>query len=134
MDRQGRSYVGRELAGAALLVGLLLLGLVVNWKMGRTHNAISRELEDAAWFALAGDWEAARMASSSAQAKWESNRNLSSLLADNTFMEDIDTLFARISIYSAARENTNFASTCAELSRRAVAMGEAHYFSWQNIL
>ena len=132
MDRQ--RWIGRELVGAGLLVTLLLLGLLTAWDMGRTHTAISRQMEDAAWYALTEDWEAARLAAEGARSQWEAHRTLSSLLADHTPMEEIDSLFERISIYSAARETAEFAASCAELSRNIRAMGEAHRLSWQNLL
>jgi len=132
VDRQGR--IGRELVGAILLAVLLLLGLLSAWDMGSTHTAISRQMEDAAWYALTGDWESARLASDSARSQWEAHRGVSSVLADHTPMEEIDALFARIGISSAAREAEEFAAACAELSRHVMAMGEAHRLSWQNLL
>lgn len=132
MDWQKR--VGRELVGAVLLVVLLLLGLLSAWDMGRTSIAISDRIEDAAWFALTGDWESARIAAESAKNQWEEHRNLSSILADHTPMEEIDSLFARIHICSVARETEEFAASCAELSRKVQAMGEAHRLTWQNLL
>lgn len=132
MDRQGR--LGREAVGLALLALLLLAGLLSAWDMDRTHREISRQIEDAAWLALAQDWEAARTAAAAAESQWQAHRDLSSLLADHTPMEQIDALFARIGICSAARDATEFAAACAELSRYARAMGEAQRLSWQNLL
>lgn len=132
MDRQGR--LGREAVGAGLLALLLLGGLFTAWDMGRTHSEISRQIGDAAWFALAEDWEAARTAAAAAEHRWQSHRTLSSLLADHTPMEQIDALFARIGICSAARDATEFAAACSELSRYVQAMGDAHRLSWQNLL
>lgn len=132
MDWKGK--LGREAVGMVLLTVLLLTGLLVSWDMGRTHTAISAQLEDAAWFALSGNWEKARNAAAAAEHSWESHRNLSSLLADHTPMEEIDALFAEINIRSAARNAEDFAASCGCLSRKVVAMGEAHRFSWQNLL
>lgn len=135
MDRQGRNqFIGRETAGFLLLLVLLVLGIYTSLEMSRTHNAISRELEDAAWYALSGDWESARMATASAESKWREHWNLSTLLADHSPMEQIDAMFASVDLYSAAKEAAEFAAGCGELSRYVRAMGEAHRFSWQNIL
>lgn len=135
MDRQGRSIpLGRETVGLVLLAGLLLTGLLSSWDMGKTHRDISGYLEDAAWFALGSDWENARIAAAAAEDRWESHRDLSSLLADHTPMEEIDALFAKVNICSAARRKEDFAVLCAELSRKMEAMGEAHQLSWQNLL
>jgi len=132
MDRQGR--IGRETAGAVLLAALLLLGLLTAWDMESTHRQMARQLEDAAWLALSEDWENARMACASAESRWEDHRSIACLLADHTPMEQIDALFARLGICSAARDREEFAAACAELSRYVLAMGEAHHLSWQNLL
>ena len=129
MDR--KRPIGREAVGAALLAALLLLGLVTSWDMGRTHTEITKQLEDAAWFALAENWEGARSAAAAAESRWYSHRGLTSLLADHTPVEQIEALFA---LCSAARDREEFAFTCAELSRYVRAMGEAHRLSWQNLL
>ena len=132
MDWKGR--LGRETVGVALLGVLLLTGLYTSLEMSRSHRDIARQLETGAWFALAEDWENARTAVAAAESGWESRRDLSSLLADHTPMEEIDALFAQAGIHSAARNREAFASVCACLSRKVEAMGEAHRFSWQNLL
>ena len=132
MDRKGR--IGRELVGLLILAGLLLLGLLSSWRMDKIHGAISRQLEDAAWFALTEDWEKARTAASGAENDWEVHRDLFSLLADHTPMEEIDSLFARLDICSAAGNYGDFAIFCAEAARKVEAMGEAHRLTWQNLL
>ena len=132
MDWKGK--LGREAVGMVLLAVLLLAGLLVSWDMGRTHTDISGHLNDAAWFALSGNWSGAREAAAAAEHSWESHRNLSSLLADHTPMEEIDALFAEMNIRSAARNAGDFAACCGCLSRKVEAMGEAHRLSWQNLL
>ena len=132
MDWQGR--IGRELIGLVLLAVLLAAGLFTSWEMSRTHTAISRQLEDAAWFALTEDWEKARTSLAAAESSWKHHWNLSSLLADHTPMEEVDSLFARIGICSAARDSTEFAIHCGEAARKVEAMGDAHRLSWQNLL
>lgn len=132
MDRKGRP--GRETIGLVLLTALLLTGLCTSLKMDRHHAKIARQLEDSAWYALSGDWEKARSAAAAAENSWESWRMVTSLLSDHTPMEEIDSLFSRIGVYSAARSGTEFAACCGDLSRKMAAMGEAHRLSWQNLL
>ena len=132
MDR--KRGLGREVVGLGILVALLLAGILSSWEMSTTHYSISRQVEDAAWFALAEDWEAARTAATAAESQWEQHRDLSSLLADHTPMEQIDALFAHVDLCAAAREKAEFAAACAELSRYVKAMGDAHRLTWQNLL
>lgn len=112
----------------------LIAGLFTSRNMERSHWEISKRLEDAAWFALAENWEDARQAAAAAENQWKGCRNRNSLLSDHTPMEQIDALFARVGIFSAARNREEFAATCAELSRYVRAMGEAHRLTWQNLL
>ena len=132
MDWQRK--IGRETVGGILLAVLLLLGLLTGRSMRRTHWEISRKLEDAAWFALSENWEDARVAAAAAEGRWKGCRNRNTLLADHTPMEQIVALFSRVGILSAARQQEEFAATCAELSRYVQAMGEAHRLTWQNLL
>ena len=132
MDR--KRGLGREVVGLGILLALLAAGLFSSWEMSSAHYSISRQVEDAAWFALSEDWEAARTAAAAAENQWEEHRDLSSLLADHTPMEQIDALFARMDMYSAARDTAEFAAACGELSRYVKAMGDAHRLTWQNLL
>ena len=129
-----KRQLGRETIGLVLLIALLLTGLYTSLEMDRYHGRIARQLEDSAWYALSGDWEKARSAAAAAENSWESHRGIASLLSDHTPMEEIDSLFSRIGIYSAARSGTEFAACCGDLSQKMVAMGEAHRLSWQNLL
>ena len=132
MDRQRR--IGRHTVGAGILAVLLAMGVFSSWKMDRVHSAVSRQLEDAAWLALAGDWENARLAVAAAESGWQTHRDLTCLLADHTPMEQIDASFSRIGIFSAARNSMEFAAACSELSCFTRAVAEAHRLSWQNLL
>lgn len=126
--------IGRESVGAVILSILLIAGLFTSRNMEKSHWEISQRLEDAAWFALTENWEDARQAAAAAETQWKRCRNRNSLLSDHTPMEQIDALFARVGIFSAARNGEEFAAACAELSRYVQAMGEAHCLTWQNLL
>lgn len=134
MDRKIGVMTLREFAGLLLLLLLLLTGLLLSWYMGRQHTEISRGLEDSAWYALSGEWEKARDTVDSAREQWEQGWNLWAAFADHSPMEEIDALFAALRIYAAAGERTEFAHTCAALSRHVAAMGSAHQLSWWNVL
>ncbi len=134
MDRK-RGYVSfRELLGFLLLTALLLTGLLSAWYLNRQQDPIASQLEDSAWLALSGQWEKARQGADAAREEWEQHRSLWAVFADHTPMEEIDDLFAQLSIYSAAREKSDFAATCAALAQHMEAMGDAHRLSWQNVL
>lgn len=126
--------IGRESVGAVILSILLIAGLYTSKDMERSHWEISKRLEDAAWFALTENWEDARQAAAAAENQWNACRTRNCLLSDHTPMEQIDALFSRVGIFSAARNREQFAATCAELSRYVQAMGEAHCLTWQNLL
>lgn len=134
MDRKSGVISPRELLGFGLLLILLLAGLLCSWYMPRQHGQIAAALEDSAWMALSGQWENARKTAASAKENWEQQWKLWAAFGDHTPMEEIDALFAELTIYAAAEEQTDFAHTCGALSRRVEAMGKAHQFSWWNVL
>ena len=134
MGRKIGALTGRELTGFILLTALLLAGLLSSWYLGRQQETIAGALEDGAWFALSGEWEKAKQTADAARAQWQNGWNLWAAFGDHTPMEDIDALFSQLKIYAAAGERTEFASTCAELSRHVAAMGEAHRLTWWNVL
>lgn len=133
MDRKIGGLTVRELIGFSLLIVLLLLGLFFSWYLGRQHTQLSRDLENCAWLALSGQWENARKKSEEAAQSWQTHWGLRAALGEHTPMEDIDELFAQLKIYAAADEKTDFAQTCAALSKRMEAMGNAGSLHWWNI-
>lgn len=124
----------RGAIGLGLLVALLAGGLLITWGMGRCHDPIARQLEQAADCALAGQWSRAEELTEQARACWKKNWSFSAAFADHEPMEDIDGMFARLEVYAKAREDVEYAAACAELSRRMEAMGDAHELSWWNLL
>lgn len=134
MDRKIGGLTLRELTGFALLALLLLGGLLTAWDMSRQHETLSVMLEDSAWLALTGQWENARKTAQDAKSDWERRRNLRAALADHTPLEEIDGLFAEMTIFAASEERTEFARTCAALARRLEALADSHKASWWNIL
>ena len=124
----------RSWIGLGILLVLLVIGLLVTWGMGKLHEPIARELEQAASFALEDDWARAVPTAAAAKTSWERGRHFAACFADHTPMEEIDALFAQMEVYAAAEENTDFAAVCAELSRKVEAMGEAHGLMWWNFL
>lgn len=134
MDRKNGILTLREVTALSLLLVLLLGGLLLGWYLGQQHRELSRQLEDSAWLALSGQMENARKMAQEAKTVWEKEWKLRAAFGDHTPMEEIDDLFAELTIYGAAGDRTEFASTCAALASRVEAMGNAHRLSWWNVL
>lgn len=134
MDRKIGKLMLREAAGFLLLAVLALGGLLTSRHMSQQYEAVSRLLEDSAWHALSGQWQQARDTAQAAREQWEQRWELGAALSDHTPMEEIDVLFAQLSVYSAANEPSDFSAACRALSRHMQAMGSAHQFRWWNVL
>ncbi|MBQ2854046.1 MAG: DUF4363 family protein [Oscillospiraceae bacterium] len=134
MDRKIGPVGFREVLGIGLLTGFLLMGLLSAWYLNRRQDVIAAQLEDSVWLALSGQWEKACQGVENARTGWESDRALWGIFGDQTPMEEIDALFAQLTVYAAAREPTDFASGCAALAQHLNAMGNAHRLSIQNVL
>jgi hypothetical protein len=102
--------------------------------MNRTHTEISRELELAARWAMAGDWEEAAEAAEEAYENWQEKWHFSGAFADHEPMEEIDALFSQLLPYLAARDRVSFSAACRELARQVEAVGDAHGLNWWNLL
>ena len=120
--------------GAGLLAGLLILGLLVTWFMGRTHTGISEELELSARFAIAGNWEEAEELAEEAYEDWQDSWHFSAAFADHEPMEEIDALFAQLLPYLLNQDAVSFSAVCRELARQVEAIGDAHNLNWWNLL
>ena len=120
--------------GAALLAALLLLGIFSSCAMGMFYGPMADTMERASELALAGSWEQASEVSHRMEESWEELWHFSACFADHGPMEEIDALFAQLEVYQDAGDTLGFASVCASLQAQLEALGDAHRFSWWNLL
>ena len=120
--------------GIWLLAALLAAGMASAWAMGYLTEPLGQTMEAASQAALRSDWESAQTLALQARESWEKNWNLCAVFADHTPMENINGLFAQLEIYAQSGDAQNFAAVCAQLSEDTKAIGEAHSFTWWNLL
>lgn len=124
----------RSWFGAALLLFFLLSGLLITRAMGDIHDPISQDLITAGEYALTENWEMAEAFFQKARQSWEKNRLFRSCFADHNPVEEIESSLAQLEVYARMKEETAFAASCGEISRKIQAIGEAHGLVWENIL
>lgn len=120
--------------GVALLIVLLIAGVVIQLGMDSLHRQSVQTLEQAAEASLAENWEQAETLALQARESWYSCYRLTASVADHAPMDEIDRLYGELLVYLRQRETVHFAATCAQLARMTHAMGEAHRFSFGNLL
>ncbi len=120
--------------GGALLALLLVCGILVTARMQTVHETVASQLQAAANEALAENWDGADQALQSARNAWQAKWRFSAAFADHEPMEEIDSIFAQAEVYRTSRDPVSLAAVCAQLSRLVEAMGEAHAFTWWNLL
>lgn len=120
--------------GVALMAVLLVSGFWVGTFMNSTGTAIAGTLDSAAEAALSGDWQAADDWVKDAHTKWDELWHKVASVADHAPMDEIDSLFAQLKIYTAAQDRWEFAAYCQRISQLVLAVGEAHSFNWWNLL
>lgn len=120
--------------GLGILALFLALGLGSSYGMQSLHKPLAHNLERAASAALSGDLSAGKEQAEKARQQWERQWNATAVLADHTPMDEIDSLFARLEIYSKTSNTEAFAAGCRQLAQLITATAEAHSFTWWNIL
>lgn len=120
--------------GIAILAVLLGLSFAVQGVMGKIHNPMAEDLERSADCALAGDWEQAARLCHQARDTWKHYHGITASVADHTPMDELDMLFAELSVFCGERETVHFAATCRSAARMAEAMANAHTFTLWNLL
>ena len=119
------------------LILLLVLLLGCAWSSGymsKVHSPLSETAMEAADFALEGDWGNAMTLAGRIRTQWENRWGIVAAFADHEPMEQINSLFAQLEIYGRSGDAQNFAAVCAQLSEDTKAIGEAHSFTWWNLL
>ena len=120
--------------GLGLLIILLILSIAVTVYMESIYQPLSDTAAGAAAQALAGDWEGAVQLLRQTRHDWQRHWKSSAAFADHAPMENINALFAQLEVSAALRDEADFAALCAHLSAELDAMGEAHGFTWWNLL
>lgn len=120
--------------GAVLLAVLLLGGIGSSLWVSRHSDDLAGKMEDAAWQAMAENWDQARQTASEVSGRWQRGWYLCGAFGDHAPMEQIDAQLAQLSVYAAARDPVAFAAACTGLARQLRAMGDAHRLSWWNLL
>ena len=120
--------------GIGLLAALLVLGIWVAGVMEEGHHPGARDLRRAAELTMEEEWAPAEALVRRARGKWQKNWRFSAAFADHEPMDQIDGLFAELEVYAKAGDATAYSGTCAHLAELLEAMGNAHAFTWWNLL
>ncbi len=120
--------------GIGILAAVLLSGLLLTLGMDTIHAQISDDMTQAAQAALAEDWQTAEAQDAKAQAFWDTWREFVAAFADHEPLEEMDRLFAELSVYRSQRLVPEYAAVCLCLARQAEAIGESHSFNWWHLL
>ena len=122
----------RCIFGAVLLVAVGLACLWAGAALNRFTEPVCRNLERAQEAALAEDWEQAAAHALAAETVWEGKWHGLASAADHTPLEDIDDLFAQLSLCRRMEKKEDFPVLCAQLRRRLQAVSSAHALTWWN--
>jgi len=126
--------MGRFWLGIGILVLFLVLGLWVAHAMDDVHQSIGQALDTAAQAALSGQLDKGIALAQQAHSSWLSRWHGTACVADHAPMDEIDGLFAQLTVYSQIGQHKDFAACCTRLSALVLAVGEAHSLTWWNLL
>ena len=120
--------------GVGFLAAMLVIGIWITLAFSRLHIPISDALNQASEAAVAGDWEKATALTKSARADWEKFRGFTAAVADHEPLEEMDAMFAQLTVLAQQQETADFAATSAQLARLAQAMADSQSISWWNVV
>lgn len=120
--------------GIGLLIVLLVLGIWIASAADKAHAPGAVDLEHASQLVLEGSWDKAEALAKRARETWQKKWCFTASVSDHEPMDEIDALFARLSVYARTQDAKDYAAVCAELSERLEAMSQAHAFSWWNLM
>lgn len=120
--------------GIALLVAILAAGLWTSHRLEEIHTSITENLDRAAQSAQQAQWAQADGFAEKAISQWQEGWHFSAALADHTFLDEIDGLFAQAEVYRKNRDAVAYAALCARLSCAIDAIQESHSLNWWNLL
>ena len=124
----------RFLLGAGLLIGIFILGF---WIGSQGHDRlapITRDLEQAASLALAGDLEGGGLLATRAMDSWEANRKVLAIFSDHQPMDRIDALLAQTRYYKDGGFRVEFAACCSQTAKFLRASSDTFLLNWWNLL
>lgn len=120
--------------GAALLIGLLALGLFSNLWAFRRYSSLAEELTRVETLALEQDWEASSGIAEGAEEVWRKYRPVTAALVDHETVLRVDSLFRQLRFALGQKNMDNVGDLCAQICQELEAMAGEHSLSWENIL
>ena len=120
--------------GLTILAVLLLSGCLIYNRLDKMLAPIATDLELAAAAALQDDWGTARDLAVHAAIRWEKFHRFTAAFADHTPMDELDSLFAELTVYARQQEKPHFAAICAHLSFLSTTIADSHRLTWWNLL
>lgn len=124
----------RCIVGAGLLIVLLSGGILSSAWLGRSLEALPPMLEQAAEAAEEGGWNRASQLADRAEQRWQELWKITAVFVDHTPMEQIDALFAQLTVCEEGQFRPDFGRLCVRLARELEALSETHSPTWWNLL
>lgn len=106
----------RSRFGIGLLAVLLICSLLTDRGITRCHAPVSRDLTQASDCALNDDWLAAAQFSHRAMEHWQRCQPFRAAMGNQSTMEKVDSLFARLKVSLVTRDPQT-AALCAEIAQ-----------------
>ena len=119
-----------------IVILLVISGLSVGLWGGSVafYGGISRRMEEAGEYALAGNWVVATEKAEICRQKWERYHNFWASFTDHAPIEEIALLFSQLEVYRRQDLPVEFAVCCRAISQEAQAIRESHGIAWWSLL
>lgn len=120
--------------GVGFLIALLAGSLFLLTFSSGFCREFSAALDEACALALEENWTPATEKVENCYKEWKNKQHLLAAFTDHEPIEQVESLFSQLALYSEKGMSVEFASTCCQLRHWADAISESHSLKWWTIL
>ena len=116
--------------GAAVLLGILILGFFTSRWMQRHYNDLENRMEEAMW----EDPETLMALAEEIRQDWSRGQLLTAVLADHQHLEEVEAAFSQLGPAAARRDQAEYTRLCLEIAHIFQLLAEEQQLNLKNLL
>ena len=116
--------------GAAVLLGILILGFFTSRWMQRHYQDLENRMQKAMW----EDPETLMVLAEEIRQDWSRGQLLTAVLADHQHLEEVEAAFSQLGPATARRDQAEYTRLCLEITHIFQLLAEEQQLNLKNLL